>query len=71
MRKILQNRNKGLPLQPQMRNRVSYLRGDRVLKIFLKKSFQNIWYIQKYELSLHRFSALKKRVVNDESSDAN
>ena len=37
MRKILQNRNKGLPLQPQMRNRVSYLRGDRVLKIFLKK----------------------------------
>ena len=37
MRKILQNRNKGLPLQPQMRKKVSSLLGDMVLKIFLKK----------------------------------
>ena len=30
MRKILQNRNKGLPLQPQMREMVSSLLGDEV-----------------------------------------
>ena len=37
MRKILQNRNKGLPLQPQIGDMVSYLRGDRFFEIFLKK----------------------------------
>ena len=51
MRKILQNRNKGLPLQPQMRKMVSCLRGDMVLKIFLKKvsqkfgGFKNMIYL--------------------------
>ena len=33
MRKILQNRNKGLPLQPQIRDMVSSLLGE---KVFLK-----------------------------------
>ena len=51
MRKILQNRNKGLPLQPQIRDMVSSLRGEMVLKIFLKKvskifgGFKNMIYL--------------------------
>jgi hypothetical protein len=34
----------------------------RFLEMFFEKSFQNIWKFQKYVLSLHRFSALTKRI---------
>ena len=48
-----------LPLQPQSRE-IRLLRAQRFLdKKFFEKSFRKIWRLQKYELPLHRFSALK------------
>ena len=51
MRKILQNRNKGLPLQPQIKKMVSFCEVIGFFEIFLKKvskkfgGFKNMIYL--------------------------
>ena len=62
LQKCLENKNKALPLHPQSEtNTLLNAAKKKVLKNILKKSFQKIWWFQKYDLSLHPLSPLKRR----------
>jgi hypothetical protein len=59
-------KNKPLPLHPQL-DQTSGLKckKDGSRKYF-EKTFQNIWWFQNNDLSLHRFSALKIAGIKNE-----
>ena len=62
--KCLENKNKALPLHPQSERMTNLIAAKKkVLKNILKKSFQKIWWFQKYDLSLHPLSPLKRRAA--------
>ena len=70
LRKCLEIKIKALPLHPQSGSNNDAESNKRFLENIFEKSRQKIWWFQKYDLSLHRFSALKKRVVKKTGSSS-
>ena len=64
----MEDKKKALPLHPQSEINTIADEAKPVLSKFFKKSHQKIWWFKNNDLSLHRFSALKKGGIENGSS---